>query len=999
MQPGTVVAGRYVIEALAGSGGMASVYKARDQREGCTVAFKVLQVRSEHLDQRFARESKLLHELHHPAIVRYLDSGVTDREQRFLVMEWLDGEDLSSRVSRQPLTITETLILAERITSALTFLHSMRIVHRDVKPANIFLSNGEVAEAKLLDFGIARWAAHTPTLTQPGTRNGTPAYMSPEQVRCVRHLNPRTDVFSLGCVLYECLTGNPAFAAKEAMAVFSRILVEQPPALRELVPAVPGPLDALIGRMLAKQPHNRPTSSVVATAIRQLGALYHDEHASPRPLTLPGRSALSDSEQRLVHVVLAMATGLSDSVGDPSGLWLEAYRPRSGPASCASGMAGRETLHDSALHLSPKPSVGHVAPARDARKNGAFDAPGSCASPGPVPYGPQLDGVGDPQTVPLGPDAVRSDGAEAVGRSPTLLAAGSVEYAVPAAWLQHIARQLRPFAATCHALGDGSIVAVVDSGVAGRTIANATAADLTANAARCALRLREELPGALLAISSGNGIVGENQLVGRVFDRAVKLLSKAEGSPSPIGSQPNPIRIDKLTASLLGPRFEMADATRQGLLLYDERHASVQTLARSDTLFVGRNRELKRLTAILDECVEDRSAHRVLVIGPPGSGKSRLCREFLASVAKREDEVTICLAQPDSPQADSPFHLMAQAVRSLLGIVPDQPASVSRRIVRDRVTRHVAARDADRVAAFLGELIVPTSPPIRSQPDPPGQSQLVPGPPNWSPEYVQLEAARRNADLMSEQLRRACIELLDAETRNRPMLLVVDDLHWVDRASLELLDCALRTLAERPLMLLAFGRSDTGDDNSQFSGDYGITNMRLGRLSRRAADRMVRTMLGDEAPDERVAALVEHADGNPFYLEELARAAAAGHNDTPETAIAMRLVQIHKLHPNARQVLRAASVFGESFWSGGVAELLDDRATTVHWLRKLTDKGLIIASPSSHFSDEQEYRFAHCLTREAAYSTLTDADRHLGRRLAQGWLQRMSELCDTGSPA
>ncbi len=265
VQPGTTVAGRYVVDKLAGVGGMSEVYKAHDVN-GQAVAIKVLKALSQHLMERFSREIHALERLDHPAIVRYLGNGVTpDTGQRFLVMEWLDGIELGGSLRKQRLGLDACLRLGERVAEALAVAHAAGIVHRDVKPSNIFLCGGAVDRAKLLDFGIARWT-DIGALTKTGARFGTPAYMSPEQVRGDAGLDARADVFSLGCVLFECLAGRPPFAAKDDMAIFGKILFQNPPLLSEEVPGMPEPVEQLIVRMLAREPDQRPGSGAEVVA-------------------------------------------------------------------------------------------------------------------------------------------------------------------------------------------------------------------------------------------------------------------------------------------------------------------------------------------------------------------------------------------------------------------------------------------------------------------------------------------------------------------------------------------------------------------------------------------------------------------------------------------------------------------------------------------------------------------------------------------------------------
>src|SRR5262245_1793371 len=237
---------------------MGEVYRARDLRSGEPVAIKVLHpgLPAEHIG-RLAAEAEVLAALHHPAIVRHIEHGVAASGQHYLAMEWLAGEDLATRLLRAGLTVAETISLGVRVADALGAAHARGITHRDLKPANLFLPGGELAEIKLLDFGIAR-LAHLPRATRTGVILGTPGYMAPEQATGHSVIDARADVFALGCTLFECLTGEPAFAGEDIRALLMKILIEDVPRVSELCPAVPAALDALIARMLAKHPAARP---------------------------------------------------------------------------------------------------------------------------------------------------------------------------------------------------------------------------------------------------------------------------------------------------------------------------------------------------------------------------------------------------------------------------------------------------------------------------------------------------------------------------------------------------------------------------------------------------------------------------------------------------------------------------------------------------------------------------------------------------------------------
>ncbi|WP_428267203.1 protein kinase domain-containing protein [Haliangium sp.] len=309
MQPSTIVLGRYALEAVAGRGSSGTIYRARD-RDGHPVAVKVLEVGNAEAAARFQREAGLLAVLRHPAIIRHLDHGITDDGRHCLVLEWLEGEDLATRLARAPLTLAESLTLAERIAGALGYARNRGIVHRDVKPQNIFLPDGKIAAAKLLDFGVARWAQTSQVITGVGSIRGTPAYMAPEQVQGSREADSRADVFSLGCVLYECVTGTPAFVATDIGAIFHALLTSMPRRADQVSPGVPSALAALIERLLAKNPNERPSDGTAVVAVLQAvrAGLTPAELARVPPAQNITAAKISTASRGLITVIAAAPT-------------------------------------------------------------------------------------------------------------------------------------------------------------------------------------------------------------------------------------------------------------------------------------------------------------------------------------------------------------------------------------------------------------------------------------------------------------------------------------------------------------------------------------------------------------------------------------------------------------------------------------------------------------------------------------------------------------------
>jgi serine/threonine protein kinase len=255
--PNELIVGRYLLGEQVHAGGMARVYRARDQETEQLVALKRPAKADLATLARFAEEGEILSQLDHPAIVRLLAHGGETFEDAHIAMEWLEGETLSARLDSGPLSLLDAVTVARRAAEALSAVHRAKITHRDVKPANLILNQSSPAQAKLIDFGIARYDAARGLNVHASFSGGTWAYMSPEQAMGSAELGARADIYSLGCVLFEAISGEPAFPSDRAQAVVAKVW-HPPPRLGDQCADVPSPLLALIAKMLAADPLQRP---------------------------------------------------------------------------------------------------------------------------------------------------------------------------------------------------------------------------------------------------------------------------------------------------------------------------------------------------------------------------------------------------------------------------------------------------------------------------------------------------------------------------------------------------------------------------------------------------------------------------------------------------------------------------------------------------------------------------------------------------------------------
>ncbi|MGI8633228.1 MAG: protein kinase domain-containing protein, partial [Solirubrobacterales bacterium] len=306
--PGTTFGG-YRIEAVAGRGGMGVVYRATDLALERPVALKVLSAELEadpDFRERFTRESRLAASIDHPNVIPIYEAG--DLEGcLFIVMRWVDGRHLGQLEREEGLTAARALAVLTQVGSALDAAHERGLVHRDVKPGNILIARHRDAHAYLSDFGLSWREGSDPGLTRGGEWVGTPDYAAPEQIRGGK-AEPATDIYALGCVLHEALTGLPPFRRGTRIATAIAHLEAEPEPLSARVEGLPEALDSVVAAALAKDPADRPAtaSELVSAATEALGG------ATPGPVRVlaPRRPAADDARTELVDATAA--TGAPD---------------------------------------------------------------------------------------------------------------------------------------------------------------------------------------------------------------------------------------------------------------------------------------------------------------------------------------------------------------------------------------------------------------------------------------------------------------------------------------------------------------------------------------------------------------------------------------------------------------------------------------------------------------------------------------------------------------
>ena len=338
LKAGDLVAGRYRVEGFIGKGGMGGVYRARHETMSHQVAIKVLHAElagEEEFSQRFLREAQTASVIVHPNLCAATDFGQLPDGAAFIVMEYLDGETLEKLLDRQGrLEVSQTLSIARQIASVLKEAHEAGVVHRDLKPENVMLVTraGRGGVVKVMDFGIAsvregeRLAPST-RITRVGVAYGTPAYMSPEQVAGETDFDGRVDLYALGIMMFEMLTGEPPFVAPNAAALMAKHLTEQPPSLRAKAPQakIPAALDGLVLSLMSKEPSGRPESA--AALLHAFDELEGASASSSSPASsstalLP--AAVAPHRRLVLYIALPLAALLLLALGGALALMLGA---------------------------------------------------------------------------------------------------------------------------------------------------------------------------------------------------------------------------------------------------------------------------------------------------------------------------------------------------------------------------------------------------------------------------------------------------------------------------------------------------------------------------------------------------------------------------------------------------------------------------------------------------------------------------------------------------
>lgn len=482
--------------------------------------------------------------------------------------------------------------------------------------------------------------------------------------------------------------------------------------------------------------------------------------------------------------------------------------------------------------------------------------------------------------------------------------------------------------------------------------------DEAMRAARAALTVAHALPTARVAIAVGRAIRGRANLAGEALERAAAQLELAA---------PGAVRTDTHAAAALDGRFVLQPDPQGGVLLREDASGFVarQLLGRV-TPTVGREKEIALLQGVHAELVEDSTPRAALVTGPAGIGKSRVRSELMQRLEMTAPRPAVLLCRGDPMSRGTSLSALGRTLRALIGIYDgEQPHEQVQ-----KVQRHVAAlmpRNMWFLAAFLGELVGVSFPDEDDEP---------------------LRAARASAQLMQSRMRMALEAYVRARAAQQAQVLLIEDMHWADDTTIELVDWLLGC-ADMRLGVFAFARPEIATRLPQLWERRNVTRLTLSPLSPLAADRLVAAALPNVEASTR-ANIVRRAGGNALFLEELVRCAAEGRDELPLTVQALVQLRFDRMSTSVRQVLRAAAVFGQSFWTHGIQSLLERNVDSE--LAELQSTEIITRQSESRIAGQEEWIFRQALVRDAAYASILDEDRSVLHLAAGSWLESVGDV-------
>lgn len=911
--------GRYQILSELGRGGMGTVYLAVDRQLDRKVALKIPLFRDEDNDEpveRFYREAKTMATLQHANLCPVYDVGRFEK-WHFLTMAFIDGQPLSAKLKREgPMSVIAAVNLLKTLAAAVQKAHDARVIHRDLKPANIMLNKDE--EPVIMDFGLARRRLPGETeLTQSGAVFGSPAYMAPEQVEA-RHqeIGPATDIYALGVILYQCITGRRPFEGSVA-SVFGQIVSSPPVPPIKLRPGLPAEIDQICMRAMAKSPADRHSSAAkLAEDLSNLSTLLIRRSQTDMLANTATFQPMPEVEAPKEHDSGSISRSRREA--ELRQVTVAVFSYEADEASISINKSSHSELLHEQSHLFSEYVTQHIE---------------------------QLGGV----TVP-------GSGTEVIAC-----------FGFPQAFEDAPQRAVRVALQVMRDLA----------------VKNPKTSHLpTASQIWCVLHSGEAVAEELDPIH-GKGI----SLVGEARNTAMRLNAIAEQGAITISSATHQRVAVYFECESLGQQRVRGMSQAVNLFKVIKESASRNRVELTDpgnlSPLVGRDTELSILKDRWEQALEG-LGQIVLLIGDAGLGKSRLIRELREHVITEDTEQAAVIEWRCSQyQQGTSFFPVVEFLSRLLDF--ENNSADDRQELVVKYLRDWKIDTTENVSLMCGLLGVPTDerfPPLALSPQ-----------------------------KMKERTERLLLQWLQQLVSVSPLLFIVEDLHWLDPSTLELLEkYVFEFQTGRMLSILTF----RPEFETPWKSKPHQTQIALNRLTKRQIGEMMRKRTRrKEIPEPILKQVIERTEGIPLFVEEftvvivesgiLDRADSdAGVDDSsllnviPATLNDLLLSRLDRMAAD-REVIHLASTIGREFSFGLLAAACSlPEAKLQEELQKLLKAEILFQKGESQ---EAQYIFKHALLQDAAYrSMLTKKRQACHQRIADAMEDKFPDIVN-GQPA
>jgi serine/threonine protein kinase/tetratricopeptide (TPR) repeat protein len=925
--------GPYRITEEIGSGGMATVYRAYQPSMDRHVAIKVIRSSILHeptLKERFRREARLIAKLEHPHLLPVYDFD-GDHDPPYIVMRYLEGGTLKQVMEHGSLPHEEMLYMLGQVSAALDYAHRQGVVHRDLKPSNVMIDRE--GNAFVTDFGIARSAntSGQENLTDPSNLIGTPAYMSPEQARGQSELDGSADLYALGVMVFELLTGSLPFQHESSLGVLMAHLNEPVPSATERNDKLPQAVNRVLGMALAKEKSGRyPKAEAFVTDLTK--ALKVRSTSSPTRLQALTQT-ISIDQLKAYEEKTKKAKKETPSSATPT----EIQRQMTALYVDVTDLA-------SALY-----EAGNDAETVRIRMDALWSRFDEIAREQGGVIQSRAENLG---LALWGRARISEDDAERAIRAALLMREATLSEAKKfygAEWEPTEETPL-PFVA---AVTSGPVLLERSDQSGTYTASGATII--------LATRMKEGAPP--------GGILIEHD----TFTQVRGVFTIHSYGPLRIRGRKDPIEVYTVM-HVKARAFRLKSRGIEGV----------------ETRMIGRENELRVLQEAFTLTIEDGETQVVTVVGEAGVGKSRLLFEFKAWSELHEELFWIFEARATQPSMLQPYSLTRDLFSFRFQILDSDPLDV------------VHQKVVEGVAGFLGP---------GSENKAELMGQLVGF--NFS-EYPVVADALKDSDAFRRRALEYLGEFFYAACQKSPVMIHIEDLHWADDRSLDLINNLVRENVKLPLFMLCMARPSLYERRPQWGeGQRFHERVELEPLSQLSSRRLVRELLKKvpEVPPELRDLVVERADGNPFYIEELIKALiddgviVKGEEQwsvdrsrlssvrIPPTLTGVLQSRLDALPLPLQQLLQRVSVIGRIFWDAAAVHLSRDSGLEDDEIRNMLEdlrqREMILRREESSIAGTVEYVFRHAILRDVTYETLVPRQRRSLHRVAGDWFLEM----------